>query len=423
MMWEPRRFLSAWPGNMARSGSALGIALALSILGTASAKSQPAGEPSREVIAAGNRLGLELYGRLSKTGPNVVLSPYSISAALTMATAGARGDTEKEMIAIFGSGLTAVNLADAQRQLAAALQRQSADGGTIANVANALHLARLGYMVRPAFRTLLADQYGAQIFEGSDLAAVNGWVKKNTNGRIDKILTQLDPNSVCILVNAIYFQGTWATRFDKRSTRAADFHLGSGEVVQVPTMHEQGNFQALHTPNYDAIRLPYQKSGVGMILIMPAQSTRLEQLEAGLDAQTATAIAADLLKASPAKIDLSLPKYKAETGADLIPALRLLGVKLAFDLERADFSGITDSARKEDRIAISQIQHRAYIDVNEDGTEAAAATAIGFAAGATQAQPTVLSIDRPFLFLIADEASGAILFIGRVADPRQAAAE
>jgi len=291
------------------------------------------------------------------------------------------------------------------------------------NVANALHLAGLGYMVRPAFRKLLADQYGAQIFEGSDLAAVNGWVKQNTNGRIDKILTQLDPNSVCILVNAIYFQGTWATRFNKRSTRAADFYLGSGDVVQVPTMHEQGDFQVLRTPNYDAIRLPYQKSSVGMILIMPARSAGLEQLETGLDAPTAAAISADLLKVAPARIDLSLPRFTVETGADLIPALRLLGVKLAFDLERADFSGITDGSRKEDRIAISQIQHRAYISVNEDGTEAAAATAIGFAAGAAQAPPTVFNIDRPFVFLIADEASGAILFIGRVADPRQAAAK
>jgi serpin B len=276
----------------------------------------------------------------------------------------------------------------------------------------------LGHLVTPAFRQAIARQYGAQVFEGSDLGAINGWVKQNTNGRIEKILTKLDPYSVCVLLNAIYFKGAWSERFDKRSTQPADFYLASGDVIQVPTMRQHDYFRVLRAHTYDAIRLPYRKSSLGMIVIVPARSGGLNEIEAGLDTQFASTVMAGIAGSPLAKVDLGLPSFKVELGVDLIAPFQDLGVKLAFDRDHADFTGITDSHKEEDRIHISQIQHRAFIDVNEDGTEAAAATAVEFAARAAPGPQTTLKIDRPFLFMIADEASGAILFVGRVTDPR-----
>jgi serpin B len=198
--------------------------------------------------------------------------------------------------------------------------------------------------------------------------------------------------------------------------------LATGDVVQATTMRQQGYFQVLRAHAYDAIRLPYRRGGLAMVIVVPARGDGLGELEAGLDAQSAELIFAGLAHASREKLDLSLPSFKVELGADLISPFQNLGVKLAFDRDRADFSGITGSTKESDRIHISQIQHRAFVDVNEDGTEAAAATAVEFAARAAPGLPAAFKIDRPFLYFIVDEASDAILFVGRIKDPRNGAA-
>jgi serpin B len=401
---------------------ALSLALGAALAGGGPARAEPAEAAVRAVVTADNHLGFELYRRLAEKPGNVVMSPHSIATAVGIALAGARGETGKEMAAALRFDLPAGDLADARRQLDATLNRESASGGALVQVATALHLTRLGYLVDPAFKQFLTDRYGAQIFEGSDLSAINGWVKQRTNGRIEQILTKLEPYSVCVLLNAIYFKGTWDERFDKRATHPEDFHLATGDVVQATTMRQQGYFQVLRAHAYDAIRLPYRRGGLAMVIVVPARGDGLGELEAGLDAQSAELIFAGLAHASREKLDLSLPSFKVELGADLISPLQNLGVKLAFDRDRADFSGITGSTKESDRIHISQIQHRAFVDVNEDGTEAAAATAVEFAARAAPGLPAAFKIDRPFLYFIVDEASDAILFVGRIKDPRNGAA-
>lgn len=398
----------------------IGLALGMVMLCSGPARVEPAIQTSNTVAAAGNRLGLELYRRLAEKPGNLVVSPYSVATAMAMAQAGARGATEKEMAAVLHISLPASQLADSYRALTETLNREATAGGPLVQVSNALHLTRFGEFVAPGFKQFLADRFAAEVFTGSDLGAINGWVKQRTNGRIERILTKLDPNSVCVLLNAIYFKGAWLERFNTRDTRADAFHLAGGEVIQVPSMHQNGYFQVVRTQGYDAIRLRYRKSGLAMIVVVPTRIDGLGELEARLDPQSTAALLAQLVAASTGKVELSLPRFKVEFGADLIPLFQSFGMQLAFNPDRADFTGITESTEEKKRIHISQIQHRAFIDVNEDGTEAAAATAVEFALRAGPGQPTVFKVDRPFLYFIADEASGAILFIGRVMDPRGA---
>lgn len=379
-------------------------------------------DAQRAAAAVDNRLGFGLYRALGQGSDNLVLSPSSVGAALTMALAGARGDTETEMKRALAAQSSTAELADGHRGLAGALSRQSGDGGPAVQIANALHMTRSGRLVSQAFKTTLAEQHGAEIFEGSDLDAVNGWVNQNTHGRIPKILDRLDPNSVCVILNAIYFKGAWTAQFDKRATRPADFLLASGQTVQVPTMHQIASFQIAQADGYDAIRLPYRKSGLGMIVIAPTRGS-LREFEARLNATMLTDVIGKLGQSQAGRVDLSLPKFRIEFGADLVSPLQGIGMKLAFDANRADFSGITQSENPRDRLSITQVQHRAFIDANEEGTEAAAATAVGFSVASAPVRVTTLKFDRPFLFAIADEASGAILFMGRVTDPRQTAAK
>jgi serpin B len=402
-------------------GSAHRLVLAVTMIsafaGAGTAQAQALG-PGGEFAAAGNRLGFALYRQIAAQPGNIVMSPYSIATAMAMALAGAHGETEKEMAAALHMELPANELADAYTRLDRMLNQDSTADASLVRTANALHLTRHGNLVAPAFRQFIAERYGAQIFQGSDLAAVNGWVQQRTNGRIAKILSRLDPNSVGVLLNAIYFKGAWSEQFNRSATHSDAFRLATGEVVQTSTMREQGFFHVVRAPGYDAIRMPYRKSGLGMIVVLPTRANGIGEVEAGLDSQSAATILAGLAAAPRQKVELSLPRFRLELAADLIAPLRGLGMTLAFDRDRADFGGITGSDQEADRLHISQIQHRAFIDVNEDGTEAAAATAVEFAKRSAPVPAMPFKIDRPFLYLVADEASGAILFIGRVMDPR-----
>lgn len=397
-----------------------GIVLALVTLWSEPARVEPSAETTSAVVAADNRLGIELYQRLARSPGNIVVSPHSIAAAMAMALSGARAETEKQMAAVLHLAIPAGLLAGAHKRLDEVLNRGAAEGGPQVQVTNALHLTQYGKLIAASFRQLLAEQFGAQIFEGSNLDTINAWVKQRTNGRVERILTKLDPNSVCVLLNAVYFKGEWNDPFNRRLTRSDPFHLANGEVVQVPTMRQQGDFQLLRAQTYDAIRLPYRNSGIAMVVILPLGADGINAMDARLDAQ-AGAILSGLARAPRTTVNLSLPSFKTEFGADLIPPFQALGMTLAFDRDRADFSGMTESTEESKRLHISQAQHRAFIDVNEEGTEAAASTAVEIAKRAAPAQ--VIKIDRPFLYLIADETSGAILFIGRVMDPHATTAK
>jgi serpin B len=283
-------------------------------------------------------------------------------------------------------------------------------------IANALMLARNGAIISKDYAALLADRYAAETFRNAGLDEVNGWVKRKTEGKIDRILDQLDPDAAAVLLNAAYFKSTWASTFSKQATRGETFHLSPSQQVQVPTMSKVAGYAVTARSGYRAIRLPYAIRAIGMVIVVPDAVDGLPAVTAKLDAEELAGLFTTL-RTTPAKsVSLALPRFKSAFKADLIPPLRQAGMRLAFDRTGADFSGMT--GRPGGGVVIDQIVHRAVIDVDEDGTEAAAATAVGITMSSAALSPEPFRVDRPFLYYIVDEATGAILFQGRVADPR-----
>lgn len=364
------------------------------------------------VAAADNQLGFDLYRQISAVPGNLVFSPHSIAAAMAMTLSGARGDTEREIATVLHIDLPAAEVAEAHHRMSEMFNRNAGANGPQVDVANALHLTTFGGLVSPAFQQLLASHFGAEVFNKSDLATINAWVRQRTHGRIERILERLDPLSVCVVLNAIYFKGAWEKQFDEKLTRDDDFRLTADRVAKVPTMHQVAAFNVVQTQTYEAIQLPYYKSDLSMVVVAPTHIDGLSDLETHFDAQLAGSILSGL---SNQRIALSLPRFRIEFGADLISGFRSLGMRLAFIPGQADFGGVTQDPKDGRSIYISQIRHRAFIDVNEKGTEAAATTAVE---QSTRLPARPIRIDRPFLYFMVDRESGAILFVGRVIDPR-----
>jgi serpin B len=388
----------------------VGLAVTMAVTVANAARAAPA--PEQALATSFNRSGLALFAQLAVKPGNIVMSPYSAGAAMAMIFSGARGATRAEIARMLGFAAAPAKVAAAAGRLNAAVAPARPGEDVKLTIANALFLSRLGTLVAAPYRSLLSKDFGASIFGGSDVAAVNDWVRDKTDGKIKGLLSWLDPNSVCVVLNAVYFSSSWAQPFAAKATKPGAFHLLNASAVQVPMMRRGGAFRFFHSADADAIELPYRGGRLAMLIMMPAGSDgaiTAAALEAGIDR---------LLHAPAEAIELALPKFKSEFGADLVETYRAMGLTLAFDAARADFSGVTDSTKEADRIHVSQIQHKAVIDVNEIGTEAAAATAVEFATRAVATRGRAVIIDRPFLYAVIDRASGAILFIGRMADPR-----
>jgi serpin B len=243
---------------------------------------------------------------------------------------------------------------------------------------------------------------------------VNGWVRKRTGGKIDSILDRLDPATALVLIDAIYFKAPWRRAFDVKATRYEPFHLREGEV-SVPMMHRRGYYAVAQREGYRAIRLPYSGERMSMIVMLPDAGTG--EIVRRLDDHEMRRLL-EALRA-PEEVELSLPRFKAGFAADLVRPFQEMGMRRAFDPRTADFSGMTQP-QAEEPLAIGEIRHRAIIEVTEQGTEAAAATGIGAVVTSVRPPPEEFRVDRPFVFAIVDNETGAILFAGRIADPRQA---
>ncbi len=378
-------------------------------------RAAPADGGWKPLIAAYNGTGQRLFRAFAEKPANVVLSPYSIGAAMAMTLAGARGDNAAEMAKVLGLDLPSERINDANAAVLSSLNSASSASFEL-NVANAVMLTKQAGAVSPDYIALLRDKYGAEVFHGVDLATVNGWVKQRTHGKIDSILDRLDPLTSLVLLDAIYFKARWQMGFPSVATRAEPFHLLTGEAA-VPMMHERDDFALAQRPGYRAIRLPYVGGRMAMIVLLPdadiADTVRRfdeNELETLLEA----------LRRAPGPVDLSLPRFHASFSASLTAPFTAMGMHRAFNAEAADFSGITGKPQSQDPLAIDQIEHRAVIDVNEQGTEAAAATGVTMAATAAAPEPAeAFTVDRPFLYAIVDDQTGAVLFEGEIVDPRQ----
>ncbi|MBX3356622.1 MAG: hypothetical protein KF724_13070 [Phycisphaeraceae bacterium] len=383
-----------------------------SVADLGSAPSGPATAESdlKAMANANNAFAVRLYGQLAATEGNLLFSPFSISAAMAMTYTGARDDTAAEIASALGFTATPEQLPAIFKSLSMAVQAGASNDGSKLAIANGLCLT--GGAVDNDFLAILHKHFDAEIFFGK-LAEINDWVSKKTEGKIERILEALSPNSVCVLLNAIYFKGTWASQFNRDATQDAPFHLATGEEVMVPLMYQKGDFKLLEEDAFQAIAMPYSGTTLSMVLILPKAKGGLVAVEQALTAETLAQWLAAIDNQPERSTEVYVPRFKLETDFDLIPPFKALGIEDAFCANTNDFRGM---GWPPGSLWISQIKHKVLVEVNEEGTEAAGATAVELITRCVRREP-VFRADHPFVFLIRDLATGSILFCGRVSDP------
>jgi len=377
----------------------------------------PAAADRKAVVDGDNAFAVALYGQLGKQSGNLFFSPESISTALAMAYAGARGETASEMAKTLHFALPPEKLHPAMGALLRELN--APQEGYQLSVANALW-AQHGYTFLDDFLQVLKNDYGAGLnqvdFKGSSetvRSTINQWVEQKTQDKIKDLLQpgSLRPDTRLVLANAIYFKGNWQTQFDKAQTRNEDFHVSEGQTKTAPLMHREGGFNYFKGPSFQFLEIPYKGKDLSMLVLLPDEIGGLASLE-----QALTNTQQWLRQLAPvSKVIVTIPKFKMTQQFELGATLGAMGMPAAFS-GSANFSGMTG---KRD-FATSQVIHKAFVDVNEEGTEAAAATAVTMRALAIRVPdqpPPVFRADHPFVFLIRDNRSESLLFMGRVADP------
>jgi serpin B len=395
--------------------------------------------PQTDLLSAATSMqtfGVDLYSVLKNAAGdgNLVLSPSSIATALAMTYAGASGATAQEMAATLHFTLSGDALHQAFNSLDAAIESRSfqekdQDGkrvGVLIKTANSLWGQKDLNFEKPFLDTLAAN-YGAGIrlvdFKTAAEQArkvINEWVADQTEDKIPELIPQgaLDTLTRLVLVNAIYLDATWASQFDPASTKEGDFKTLAGKTVTAQMMNQTLSCPYSQGDGWQAVELPYLGGKVAMLVIVP-DAGRFDEMEGRLDGLVQDAVAS-LGQAnqgpqgpqSPSEVALTMPKFKFRTQAGLKDALMALGMKSAFGPE-ADFSAMT----AQQKLSISDVIHEAYIAVDEEGTEAAAATGVIIRETAMPMQTVQLTIDRPFIFALRDVDTGALLFLGRVTDP------
>jgi serine protease inhibitor len=377
----------------------------------------PAAADRKAAVAGDNAFAGALYGQLGKQSGNLFFSPESISTALAMAYAGARGETASEMAKTLHFTLPPEKLHPAMGALLRELN--APQEGYQLSVANALW-AQHGYTFLDDFLKLLKNDYGAGLnqvdFKGSSetvRSTINQWVEQKTQDKIKDLLQpgSLRPDTRLVLTNAIYFKGNWQTQFDKAQTRDEDFHVSEGQTKTSPLMHREGGFNYFKGPSFQILEIPYKGKDLSMLVLLPDEIGGLASLE-----QALTNTQQWLRQLAPvSKVIVTIPKFKMTQQFELGATLGAMGMPAAFS-GSANFSGMTGTRD----FAISQVIHKAFVDVNEEGTEAAAATAVTMRALAIRVPdqpPPVFRADHPFVFLIRDNRTESIFFMGRVADP------
>jgi len=373
-------------------------------------------------VESNTALAADLYGALAKGDGNLFFSPYSISTALAMTSAGARGKTAEEMARVLHFGKDAEAIHRGFSALRKDLVANSNASSQLA-IANRLFAQSGKEFLRP-FLALTRDRYDAPVerldfttrFEPSR-QHINQWVQEQTQDRIQDLLGPgtVTPDTRLVLANAVYFKAGWATPFHEHDTRPMPF-TSNGKTFDVSMMSNQVEAGYAESGGVQALELPYRRVSSAylvMIVLLPAKADGLAALESGLTAQSLGAWASRM---EPRRAQVFLPKFKLQSAFRLAETLRALGMKTAFDSAAADFSGM-DGQRD---FFVGEVAHKAFVEVNEVGTEAAAATAVGMAKGTSVPSPPALfRADHPFVFAIVDVRSGGILFLGRVVDPRQ----
>lgn len=369
------------------------------------------------VVADANTVfGFDLLQQIAETQPgeNIFISPFSVSSALQMVASGAVGETKTQMESV----LQTVDVPSGQLNAACKNLNQSltAPRDAVLTLANSIWYQKEAPL-KPAFVDTNKKFFGAEL-AGVDFKnpvsaqTINGWADKNTRGKIRDIVSfPFPPLTRVVLANAIYFKGKWEKAFDKEKTHPQDFHFVNGGTKSIPMMNQDGKFVYEETPDFQAVRLPY-KGGLQMQLFLPVTNSGPQKLIASFaDKDSWQKIQSGFGERKGA---VTLPKFKIEYSVALNDSLQALGMKLTFDPKAANFSAMSTAP-----LFISAVKQKSYVAVDEEGTEAAAVTTVTMTSLAMMkpVKPFKMVLDRPFMFVITDDATRTVLFMGIVNDP------
>ena len=403
----------------------LGLAFPLVLVACDASGPEPIPDPTpitltplaKDLVGQSNDFGVALFAEVAaEDDANLMLSPLSASVALTMLLNGTDGETHDQIHAMLGyaegADLDAINAS--YRSLRD--QLLAADDAVQLTLANAV-FTRQGVPFKAPFLSAMRGGFDARVDAldfgaPSALSTINGWASENTNGRIPTVLEELDPDLVMLLMNALHFKGDWTNQFKTASTAPADFHLASGQTAQVPTMNGKIPARTAGGDGYTALELPYGRRNFSMVVLLPQtrETGGLADFAGALrDGLWADATAALDAQTGWPEVTVQLPKFTFSTDQPLNHHLRSLGMADAFT-DAADLSRMSDDPR----LLVSFVKQNTFVQVDEEGTEAAAVTTIGITA--TSLGPQFIA-DRPFVFAIRERTTNTLLFIGQVAHP------
>jgi serpin B len=399
-----------------------GLVVAYTVLTTAMSTPARAATtaPTATVVRdASNTFTFDLYRRLAagKKDGNLFCSPLSVHTAMGMVWAGARGDTAAELQKALGFRAGLDVAAPAWKLHLGALRTAGMKGGNTLTLANAL-FGEKKFRFEKGFLGLVQASFNGPLTPvsfredpGAAVRLINGWASKETRGLIPTLISRemITPLTRLVLANAVYFKGTWARSFVKSATRDEDFHLAPGRKAKVPTMHLAHRLRHAATADLQAVELPYRGDQLSMVVLLPRPGLDVAKLEQTLTAESVDRVLAQLRSAD---VRLSLPRWKSTWEGRLNQTLTQQGIRKVFSESEADLSGIA-----KDRLFVSFVVHKAFVKVDEEGTEAAAVTGVGVSVTSVPPPPVVFRADRPFLYLIRDRVSGTVIFLGRLASP------
>jgi serpin B len=365
------------------------------------------------LVAANTKFAFNLFHTLSQQQPNknIFISPTSVALALSMTYNGVSGETKQEMTKVLElTGMTPQEINAANQNLQNSLQK--IDPTVQVLIANSLW-AQQGFSLKPEFLQTNQEYYQANVTELDFInpqapSIINNWVSQKTQGKIDRIVEEISPDEVLFLINAIYFKGNWETPFDRSQTTNKTFYLTDSSSKQHPMMSQMGSYRCYETDTFQAVSLPYGKKGaLSMYIFLPNSNTNLATFSQQLTPENWNKWMQEFRGKNGM---IEIPRFKMEYEVQLKDTLIALGMAEFFGGLKTDFSPMTDS-----QVAVGSVKHKAFVEVNEEGTEAAAVTVIELERSTTGFE---MNVNRPFFCAIRDNTTGTILFMGTIVDPQ-----
>ena len=363
-----------------------------------------------KLVSANNKFGFQLFSEIQKSqsNENIFISPSSIAIALSMTYNGAQAETQKAIAKTLNfQGMSLKEINQANQELGILLDNLNPE--ITLYIANSIWIQQ-GVPFYQSFLEINQEFYQSQVKEIQSIEIINNWVKDKTQGKIEKIVEPDYPDIDMALLNAIYFKGDWQQQFSEDSTEDMPFYLADGTQKQHPIMFQLSKHLYYQNEDFQAVSLPYGESSVSMYIFLPREQVGLEKFYRAFNEENWEKWMGNF---EYCKVNLGLPKFKSEYEITLNETLESLGMKIAFDSEKADFSGISS-----EHLCISEVKHKTFVEVNETGTEAAAATSVIMTRGIQREIVVDMLVDRPFFFAIIENDSESILFMGEITNPK-----